>query len=348
MRVNRPFITACACTLFTASGAAWALPVPDSGSANCGPATTPCLKITNTSSTANVAAVVGVATSATGATGVSGQAGTNGYGVYGEATGTTGAGVYGFSPTTNGRGVIGHTTNGTGVLGLTTAGTGVYGSATTGSGMYAIATSGVGAYANSVSGDGLRATSAGASGKAVNASNTGGGWAGYFNGTLEVVGNAFKPGGGSWSASSDLRIKKDVRDFAQGLTELEKVRVVAYKYNGLGDSADDGKEYVGVIAQELEKVLPGMVSSKKAKLNRTDAAATDIKVVDPSNFTYLLINTAKAQQRKIESLEARLAKLEGRRPTMASLLPTGTGAALMLGLVPLGVVLGVRARKRRG
>jgi hypothetical protein len=111
-------------------------------------------------------------------------------------------------------------------------------------------------------------------------------------------GQAYKPGGGQFAAVSDERVKQDVVDFKAGLDALEKIRVVKYQYNGLGGTEKNGKEYVGVIAQELEKVSPFMVSTRKAKLRENDKVETDIKQVDPNAFTYMLINSVQqlAQQ----------------------------------------------------
>jgi len=107
------------------------------------------------------------------------------------------------------------------------------------------------------------------------------------------VGTAEKPGGGQWSATSDARVKKDVENLSYGLAALERVRPVTFKYNGLGGTKEDNVKYVGVVAQELEKALPFMVTSKKAKLRADDVTPTDIKQVDPSAFTYVLINAVK-------------------------------------------------------
>jgi len=112
-------------------------------------------------------------------------------------------------------------------------------------------------------------------------------------GFISHIGTVRKPGGGSWSALSDARVKKDVAKFEPGLLELEKIRPVTYRYNGLGGMTDTTKQYVGVIAQEVEKTLPFMVTSEKEKLRPEDAQLTDIKHVDPSAFTYVLINAVQ-------------------------------------------------------
>jgi hypothetical protein len=105
--------------------------------------------------------------------------------------------------------------------------------------------------------------------------------------------SVFKPGGGSWSALSDERVKRDVATFNTGLEALERIRPVSFRYNGLADTKVTDSKYVGVVAQELEPILPFMVTSRGQKLHPGDKAPTDLKEVDPSAFTYVLINAVK-------------------------------------------------------
>lgn len=48
-----------------------------------------------------------------------------------------------------------------------------------------------------------------------------------------------------------------------------------------------------------------MVSSTKQKLHPTDAALTDIKQVDPSAFTYMLVNAVQELSRRDKELTQR-------------------------------------------
>jgi hypothetical protein len=165
-------------------------------------------------------------------------------------------------------------------------------------------------------------------------------------GGIQITGSvALKAGGGSWGVFSDARIKKDVKTLDWGLDQLRRIRPVVFKYNGLGGTDDDGRQHVGVIAQELERLLPAMVTSRRGRLHKGDAEETDIKVVDPSAFTYVLVNAVKEQQEIIEQQGARLAALErARGPLSASFLNGGVGAGLAIGLLPLAFVA-IRRRK---
>ncbi len=320
----------------------------------------------------NSAGVYGVATS-TGS-GVQGVSPGGGYGVYGYIFGnysntaaiygnaaTTGAsyGVQGSSSyvgvqgTGNSYGVQGTSGGGTGVYGqsATSGAYGVEGSNTAGIGVYGKSSSGSGVYGGTDTGNGVQAWTGSSTNAAVYAQTGSASYLAFYGvGGIEITGSlAQKAGGGSWTAPSDRRIKKDIIPFDQGLAELIQVRPVRFKYNGLGGTSDNGKEYVGVVAQDLEKVLPSMVSSRKAKLYPRDAGETDIKQVDPSNFTYLLIRAVQEQQRIIERQEARLTDLEQGKPPMTSSMWTFGGVeSAAAGFLLFGVFTLIRRRRERG
>jgi len=323
-------------SLFAAT-TAQALSTPDSGSCS---ASGYCLRVTDTYGSASATGLLGVGSGAT--TGVKGQS-TDGAGVKGEST--NGYGVWGSSS--------GIAVEGTGGIGVEGTGSlyGVSGVATStdGIGVYAEAQhNGVGVYAWSNTSDGVRSYTQSTTAAAVSAlSPSSNGLAFYGTGGIRISGSlAEKAGGGSWSAPSDERIKKDVKELRWGLDKLQEVRPVTFRYNGLGGTDNDGREYVGVIAQELEKIFPTMVTSRKAKLHKGDPQETDIRVVDPSAFTYILINAVNEQQRIIERQESRIASLErARGPLSASMLTGGIGAGVVMGLLSLGLVA-VRRRKQ--
>lgn len=119
----------------------------------------------------------------------------------------------------------------------------------------------------------------------------------YFR--MDLIGNAYRPGGGAWLALSDRRLKEDIADYEAGLSTLQRIRPVTYRYNGLADTPQDGRSYVGVIAQEIQEAMPEVVHSYGDYLS-----------VDPSAFTYVLINSVQEQQEQIEALSADKSALE--------------------------------------
>jgi hypothetical protein len=333
------------------SGAALALTVPDTGTCPSNTSSI-CLKVTQNSTahtgfSANlpnggIYAIVGSSDSSTA----------NGNGVFGNAN-AGGTGVGGFSAT--GDAVNGTTSGpGTGVHGVNSGtGIGVKGENTHGVGVQGISSTYVGVYGHSVSHNAVYGENSDTSGTIPAISAYSGsastGTAYYGNGGIIISsGTAEKAGGGGWTATSDARVKKDVAPFTKGLNEVLKVRPVSFQYNGLGGTVVDGRTYVGVIAQEIEKVDPAMVTTRKARLHSVDTQEVDIKRVDPSEFTYLLINAVKEQQKLIQEQGDRIVALESRGSTVtSSILPSGrTELAFMLGLLPVGLVVAARRRRK--
>jgi len=119
---------------------------------------------------------------------------------------------------------------------------------------------------------------------------------------FEVNGSAGKPGGGSWGASSDARLKTDVEPYTDGLQSVLAIDPVTYRYHALS-GYDTHPTHVGVIAQQLQEVSPYMVSV-------SDRVATDgttgYLAVDNSAMTYMLINAVKEQQAIIGEQQRRI------------------------------------------
>lgn len=124
----------------------------------------------------------------------------------------------------------------------------------------------------------------------------------YDGGGLEIGGTAAKPGGGSWLATSDARLKEQVRPYKDGLRQLQKINPVYFHYNK-ESGYDNNKEYIGVIAQDLQTVAPYMVN----KFNRNDKEYLN---VDNSAMIYMLINAVKEQQEEIEGLKKMVEELK--------------------------------------
>lgn len=117
-------------------------------------------------------------------------------------------------------------------------------------------------------------------------------------------GNAYKYGSSEWSVLSDARIKENVKPYTKGLKELLQIRPVNFNYKK--EINKGNKEYVGVIAQELEKVVPSMVNTSKEKVGNID----HLKTVDGNEYTFMLINAVKELSKKVEQLEAEIKTLK--------------------------------------
>jgi len=145
---------------------------------------------------------------------------------------------------------------------------------------------------------------------------------------FEVNGIASKPGGGSWAVASDKRLKKNISNYTGGLKEILKFNPVNFQYNGKGGIKDTEANYVGLIAQEAQKVAPEIVSSIQRKTTKESGVGTEYRevvtneedylLVDPSAIPYMLINSIKEQQSIIEAQNERISELENKLLAISS------------------------------
>lgn len=130
---------------------------------------------------------------------------------------------------------------------------------------------------------------------------------------------AAKPGGGDWDATSDRRLKQDVRPFTDGLEQVLQIEPVFFRYKDIGPFSSE-TEYVGVIAQEMQQVAPYTVNEREWTRefdDPEDGIPSSILTYDGTAVRYMLVNAIQEQQVvideqqvQIEDLEARLSKLE--------------------------------------
>ena len=91
------------------------------------------------------------------------------------------------------------------------------------------------------------------------------------------------------TAFSDERLKDNIETLEDSLTKVEQLRGVTY--------TRDGRENIGVIAQEVEKILPEIV------LTADDEMGT--KSVDYSRITAVLIEAVKELSARVKELESK-------------------------------------------
>ena len=113
---------------------------------------------------------------------------------------------------------------------------------------------------------------------------------------------------GSVSARSDARYKKNIETARDGyLEDLSQLRVVKYNWY---NHEDDAPKELGLVAQEVEEVFPGLVLNEPeqdAEGNDTGEVCKSIKF---SVFTPMLVKALQEAHARIEQLETRLAALE--------------------------------------
>jgi hypothetical protein len=79
---------------------------------------------------------------------------------------------------------------------------------------------------------------------------------------LHVNGSAGKPGGGSWSNSSDRRLKKDIEPLVGALDQLLSLQGVTFEYIDPKAVNELEGRRVGMIAQDVEEVFPDWVEER--------------------------------------------------------------------------------------
>ena len=113
--------------------------------------------------------------------------------------------------------------------------------------------------------------------------------------TLDGSGNVTFSG--NVTAYSDERLKKDIVTIDNPIDKIKAMRGVYYT------EIETDRPRTGVIAQELEKVLPEVVKDIE-DTNPTTGETTSTKAVDYGNMVGLLIEAIKEQQDEIERLRA--------------------------------------------
>jgi hypothetical protein len=108
----------------------------------------------------------------------------------------------------------------------------------------------------------------------------------------------------SYGAISDVKLKENIVDTTPKLEKLNQVRIVNFNFIG------DEQKQLGVIAQELELIFPGMIEETPDRDEEGADLGTTTKSVKYSVFVPMLIKAIQEQQALIQSLTTRLEALE--------------------------------------
>ena len=116
------------------------------------------------------------------------------------------------------------------------------------------------------------------------------------NGTLRVTADIVA------YYSSDKRFKDNLVKINNPLVKINKLSGYYFNWNDKQDTYEKGSKDIGIIAQEIEEVLPEIVQTRE----------NGYKAVKYEKIVALLIEGIKEQQQTIEKLEDRLKKLESK------------------------------------
>jgi len=99
----------------------------------------------------------------------------------------------------------------------------------------------------------------------------------------------------SWTTRSSRRFKTDIHPLLGAMEKVMHLEGVTYTVKA------DGRHEIGVIAEDVQRVVPEIVSS--------DPETKQVEGVDYSRLTALLIEAIKTQQAEIQELRAQVARL---------------------------------------
>jgi hypothetical protein len=185
---------------------------------------------------------------------------------------------------------------------------------------------------------------------------------------LHVNGSAGKPGGGSWSDSSDARLKENIEpiDGQQALDVLNQLQGVTFEWINPEEHSTGTR--AGLVAQDVEEVFPDWV--EEVEPQGSDAALIPegenakavhfphdynaymieaVKTLDAQNQA--LAETVEEQDARIAALEQQNADLEARLTALEKATGTTSNSTFTLplsGLLLGGLLIaGVVASRRR-
>ena len=109
------------------------------------------------------------------------------------------------------------------------------------------------------------------------------------DGDLHVEGDVIAA---STTVSSDERLKENVETYKNAIDTISKIKGVSFEWK------KDGKKSGGVIAQDVEKVLPELVGTKKSLDNGEETLT-----VDYNGLIGVLIEAVKELQKEVQILK---------------------------------------------
>tara|TARA_B100000683_G_scaffold270155_1_gene308528 strand:- start:87 stop:1121 length:1035 start_codon:yes stop_codon:yes gene_type:complete len=110
---------------------------------------------------------------------------------------------------------------------------------------------------------------------------------------------------GTLTEGSDIRLKTDVVGITSALSKVNQIRGVEYKWNSVAEdncgirNREDGVKEIGVIADEIESIIPQVIKSDTVK----GLDGTEYKGVSYDRLVPLLIEAVKELSAKVTALE---------------------------------------------
>lgn len=143
------------------------------------------------------------------------------------------------------------------------------------------------------------------------------GYAGYFDGNIHVTGDITYVG--SITDTSDERLKTDITDVTGSLEKLQSLKVKKFRWRddtGYDIGEKEGSQDIGLVAQEVQEVMPELIIS--ASLHKKGTHLDDTTPIERDEFLFLnytkvtpyLIEAIQEQQKQIEELKEEIEALK--------------------------------------
>jgi len=174
------------------------------------------------------------------------------------------------------------------------------------------------------------------------AGNSASAWAAYFNGIVGAHGNIYTDSNvyaHGVLLTSDEDLKRDVKLSSYGLGEILRLRPITFFWK---DTSIDKDRHIGLVAQEVQRIVPELVRSRKTPAAKGGSNESSL-ALDYVGLIPLLIKAIQDQQSVISNQDARINVLENRRSSSS---PGRATSMFALGLVPLGIFVWTRKKKR--
>jgi hypothetical protein len=112
--------------------------------------------------------------------------------------------------------------------------------------------------------------------------------------------NAAKPGTNTWTVVSDIRVKRNLQPFTDGLELLRELHPMVAEYTG-DASMPAGLEVIGLSAQDVELIRPTWVTRTKGEI---DGEETEVLGVNTGPLVYVLQNAIRELDQRLKAVEA--------------------------------------------
>ena len=118
--------------------------------------------------------------------------------------------------------------------------------------------------------------------------------------------SAGKPTSNTWTIASDKRVKEDIQlvDLSTSYSIIQQLKLKQFQYTKDFLPSEEGKTFVGFIAQEVEDVLPQSVKTVKNEYY------DDFKNLDVDQINKHLLGAVQFLMKKVEQLETEIKVLK--------------------------------------